>query len=345
MRFFNIILTFIILQANCFDQQENQLEIEDQNCDINIIQQLELQKVSYSCEGSEILVQNQNQINLDLQFINLKFSSSPLIIQNINIANINNLTFQNIQIRQINYLVQFNNIDNLTIQNLNIFNAQPYNYIIGSSNINQLTIGQILLQDLLNYNTVFFDSENLSINKISFINSVVCQFYLRGKQNLQINNIQMLFDQKYYDYLICSPEINYSSNKQIVVQNIFIEVTALSESKTSVWNIFANFYIFNSFLDTGLIDIGIISYKSSFTNSQLYGIIKIGRNSTQTTEVTIKKFILNQNQSNSSIQLQIFEIQQILINQIVVEGFFNSVESESQVNVYIDCSSSECLKF
>ncbi|EAR82641.2 hypothetical protein TTHERM_01100490 (macronuclear) [Tetrahymena thermophila SB210] len=311
-----IIKLLLLSQVCCQDNL-----MQGQSCDKNIIQQLVLQNIQYKCSLTEIIVENQEEIKLDLELRDLQIFSQ-LLISNIKNVYINNLILENLITKQHkdNFsLIKFLQIENLSIQFLSISNSfQNKMALIKAEDIKNMQVNQFTLSNLSLERSLSLVSENLAINQMILLNTIVCEFYLCGEQNLTINDIYVRFDdQQLLEDYQCFQE--YSTFNEINIQNIFFDINKIG-FPTEVIK-FANIYKEQS-TSEGKININQIYYKSEQQQQSIYTIIlQLGKQNNENVHINIQKIIYKQKESNVPLQIYAQEIKSIFISEIILDGF------------------------
>ncbi|KAL4511396.1 hypothetical protein ABPG73_008474 [Tetrahymena malaccensis] len=302
------------------------MEIRDQECDKTIIQLLEQQNITYSCEQNKIVVENEDEISFDLNLQD-KVISSSIFIQNVKVVAINSINLQNIQAKSINQLISISRIQDLIIKNINMSQCFKFQNLLYASEVDQINVGLIFTKELFIDSAIYFYSSILQIDQISLVNSQVCQFYFFGIDKLIINSIDKLYDESFIILNQCYLKSSYLSDKEIYIKNININLSNISTFIAQTISSIDSILVFhdNSYYNQ-TINIDTISYKSLFVASSYFQIIEFYNNAV----IQINKFIYQKNDSSSSLQINSKNIKTLYIKEIIVEEFLNTHQSFSQ---------------
>ncbi|EAR88310.3 transmembrane protein, putative (macronuclear) [Tetrahymena thermophila SB210] len=322
-RFYLIILVFFVQQTKSQDEL-NMKVIGDENCDKSVIQQLNEQNIIYFCQENNIMIGNQDKIAFDL---NLKDQNlfSRIIIYNIKVASINNLILENIQFYQNDAFIYFNQIQDLEMLNISISKSMKSFYMLFNSDyITSITIKQIILKDIF-IQKIKFQSYLIYINQISLINSQICSLNLIGDGKLAIKNYQKILNASFtqFEFTEC-PDSVFQSKQEINIESINLDLSYINISPTQIFNVLSFFV--NSV--QGKIKIDLISYQSSFVTNSYIEVIQFNSDllTKQRANVEIDKLIYQNNDSNSSLYLDVKSLQSFFINELILEGLSGPIQ-------------------
>ncbi|KAL4512905.1 hypothetical protein ABPG72_017590 [Tetrahymena utriculariae] len=250
----------------------NTNKLDSLDTQLNNNQRQELNYYSKSKSLKELRKQRKLDIKQDIKQTD---KSNRIGNQNCDVNLIQQLEHQNtpISAQKIRFINQF------LFNNLKCKSSEHQSHgHIECLNFYKIWFGQILIKDYHSSFLFQFLALSLSVAQITIQNSEFCYFYLNGKQKLALTNINMQYNEKYFESHLCNDSLKYISNNEIEIQNIFIEVSKLSSVLTSKQKNFAYFNIEDNQNKSQKIKIGQISYQSNLSTSQQFGVIKFGFN-------------------------------------------------------------------
>ncbi|KAL4506412.1 hypothetical protein ABPG73_017146 [Tetrahymena malaccensis] len=330
-----ILIMLLISKVVCQDNLHIQNQITELSCDENITRQLDIQNIQYQCESSIINIYNQQEFILDLILKDLEIQSK-IYIFNINTVNISNIILDNFKFNEevvFSRFISINQVNNLNIQNISISNCLSSKVELIYAKINNnVNINYLALSNLYVSKSIQIISQNVFIDKAVFQNSIACELLFNGQLILKINYIHLLIN-KQYDHIsgqnLCFQE--YTTNKQIEIQNIFIDINQKHNEPFSFFK-FAKIYQTAPYRDTK-ITIHQIQYQSQFILSEQQKLIlQLGSNDQQNTDLLIQRIIFHQTDSISFMQILFQTFENVVIEEVNIHGNLYSPAKENNYN-------------